>query len=214
MLIFGWIGHKIPFFSPPYGRRCVREPPADYPQLGVILLHREIAHLASSNKWEKTKKMPNKQPPSRRKRKSKNPPSSQKSPAQIKKQKTKGINGRSGLLLQAFVESAYRNNGNASAMGRELGVDRTTVMKRRKRHEALDVAMTEAKSAIVDIAEEKMVDHLNDGNIPMIKFYLSTAGGYSETRKNEITGRGGAPLAVHVIGFDEALEKVYGNNSD
>ena len=70
----------------------------------------------------------------------------------------------------------------------------STIKRYIDRSEALATIAREVVEEVVDLAESKLVDAINDGNLTAIMFYLKTKGkdrGYSE--RHEVGGNDGGP---------------------
>jgi hypothetical protein len=102
-------------------------------------------------------------------------------------------------LKPAQIAAALRkSHGLVSVAARMLGCAVQTVYTHISKHEIVAQAMREASDEILDLAEGKLFQAINDGNLQAITFILKTKGrtrGYVE--ETEIGTKDGKPLVVH-----------------
>lgn len=87
--------------------------------------------------------------------------------------------------------SVYEKKGcNVTATCKALGIDRTTFYNWRKRSERLDAMLEEVEESIIDFAESKLVEHIQEGDTTCLIFFLKTKGkkrGYVERVEQDVT---------------------------
>ena len=87
--------------------------------------------------------------------------------------------------------SVYEKKGcNVTATCQALGINRTTFYNWRKRSERLDAMLEEVEESIIDYAESKLVEHIQDGDTTCLIFFLKTKGkkrGYVERVEQDVT---------------------------
>jgi len=87
------------------------------------------------------------------------------------------------------VEAALRAaNGNQSKAAEMLGTNRSTINGYIKRYEYLRDVIAETKESNLDIAEDKLLERVKEGNIAAIIFFLKTQGksrGYVEKQPDK-----------------------------
>ncbi len=75
---------------------------------------------------------------------------------------------------------------NISATCDSLGIDRSTFYSWRRKYPELDEKLKEAEESVIDYAETRLVEKVNDGDLTAIIFFLKTKGkkrGYIEGRE-------------------------------
>lgn len=81
--------------------------------------------------------------------------------------------------------------GNISATCDALGIDRSTFYEWRKKSPELDEMLKGEEESMIDFAETRLMEKINDGDLTAIIFFLKTKGkrrGYVERMENEISG--------------------------
>lgn len=99
------------------------------------------------------------------------------------------------------IEDTIRaKDGNVTEVAKALGVSRTAIYKRINNSERLQIALEEARQSLVDLAETKLRQLINEGNPAAVFFTLKTIGqdrGYIEQRHVDLT-TGGQPIKGYV----------------
>ena len=105
---------------------------------------------------------------------------------------------RQPLFADDQVAEALRTTGgirtNAALL---LKCSPSTIKRYTDRSEVLASIESEVVEQILDLAESKLVDAINDGNLTAIMFYLKTKGkhrGYTE--RHQVEGKDGGPVEV------------------
>lgn len=88
-----------------------------------------------------------------------------------------------------IIEAIPGSGGVLGTIADKLGCHRNTIQRRRDDSPEIQEALANADREMLDIAEKKLFEHVQDGNMRALSFYLGTKGknrGY--TQKTEITG--------------------------
>ena len=99
-----------------------------------------------------------------------------------------------------YIEAIHNSRGLLTAAAKSLGVTRKAIYDAAKRHPEVQKAIEEARERTTDLAEGKLYQQINEGNMTAIIFYLKTQGkkrGYVE--RQEVTGAEGNELTVRII---------------
>ena len=100
-------------------------------------------------------------------------------------------------VAQAIIDS----DGILAAAARKLGCARKTVYSYIEKYAKVKEAYEEASETVLDLAEGKLIDAVEQGQLPAIMFVLKTKGkhrGYVE--RQEVTGAGGDTIKVTLMG--------------
>lgn len=98
------------------------------------------------------------------------------------------------------LDSIRRNKGILSQVARELNTSRSAIHDYLARHRHLLEEVAAAREELVDIAEWKLTEAIERGEIVAILFCLKTLGrhrGWAE--RYEVTGPGGADVQVTFV---------------
>jgi hypothetical protein len=82
-----------------------------------------------------------------------------------------------------FIKILKNKSGNISSACEAIGIGRTTFYDWCKKDKKFNEEVEAAAESLIDLAESKLVEKINDGNISAITFLLKTKGrkrGYSE----------------------------------
>jgi hypothetical protein len=91
--------------------------------------------------------------------------------------------------------------GILAVAARRLGCSRTTVHRYVNQYATVKAAYEEASETVLDFAESKLYEQVNEGNITAIIYLLKTKGksrGYVE--RSELSGPNGGPVETKTIG--------------
>lgn len=91
------------------------------------------------------------------------------------------------ITKEQFLEKLYENNGNAYKTYTEMGLSYNTYYDWRKTDKEFDAKVVKSREKAVEFVENKLWDAIKKGDTKMIKFFLSTVGGYAEKKKVEIS---------------------------
>jgi hypothetical protein len=93
--------------------------------------------------------------------------------------------------VKEYIQAIEESHGLVTQAAKKLGVDRSAIYKARDRHPAIKQALEDSREQTTDIAESKLYQQINEGNITAIIFYLKTQGknrGYIERQERHYTG--------------------------
>lgn len=105
---------------------------------------------------------------------------------------------------KAFLEIFKAKAGNISVACEAAHIDRGTYYKWREKYPSFDRACAEIKESLLDYAESKLMQNIQNGYFPAIAYFLDRQGkdrGYAPTinQKTELSGPNGASLAPPII---------------
>ena len=101
---------------------------------------------------------------------------------------------------ERVIEALQESRGIVSAAARRLGMTRRNLTRRVKDSEKLKEVRDDARNEFCDLAESKLVENVEAGNVPSVLFALKCLGkdrGYVE--RAEVTGKDGKDLGEIVI---------------
>ena len=119
---------------------------------------------------------------------------------------------KEGKLVPSQVAAALKKtSGIVSMAARTLGCERGTVYDYIKKYPEVQTAFDESREVMLDLAESKLFQAVNDKAGWAICFFLKTQGksrGYSERR--EVTGIDGGPVQTNDIGLtdEKRIERI------
>jgi hypothetical protein len=117
-----------------------------------------------------------------------------------------GCVNRTKKITNDEIATMYeKKGGNVSATCTALGMDRKTFYNRKEKNKALRDKINETDESLIDFAESKLMEHINDGDVTSLIFFLKTKGkkrGYVERVENEISGNAFENLMKEVTGED------------
>ena len=87
---------------------------------------------------------------------------------------------------EEFIERLYANHGNAYKTYSELGVPYSQYRDWREEDPEFEKAVQDSRREARNYVECKLWEHIQGGDKEMIKFYLKTQCGYSETKVLEV----------------------------
>ena len=105
--------------------------------------------------------------------------------------------------VEQVCEAIRSQKGLLSMAANRLGCGYTTVWNYSQKYPEVKQAIEESKESMLDLAEGKLFQEINAGNMTAIIFFLKTKGkarGYSE--RQEITGAEGGPVMGRVVVVD------------
>jgi hypothetical protein len=118
---------------------------------------------------------------------------------------------RNGRSAKEYADAIRNAKGFISVAARHLGVSRTQMYRAIDKYPSVKEAVEDARENMTDLAEGKLVEQINAGNITAIIFYLKTQAkerGYIEKQQHEHTGKDGGVIrlswpTVPTIGGDD-----------
>lgn len=108
--------------------------------------------------------------------------------------------------VDQIAEALRSAAGIKSAAARKLGCAPSTLTGYFERHPELHDTLKQIDDELLDLAEGKLVGHIQSGSLDALKFFLSTKGknrGYS--KRVESTGRDGVPLPVPIVRIERVI---------
>ena len=92
------------------------------------------------------------------------------------------------------IAKTYERKGcNVTATCLALGITRTTFYNRKKKSRKLESRLQECEESIIDYAESKLMEHIQNGDITSLLFFLKTKGkkrGYVEKTESDVSFNG------------------------
>lgn len=112
--------------------------------------------------------------------------------SEIKKRRKRKTNSiTEGMAATALMDTG----GVLSDAARSLGCSTQTLSKIISENNYLKSVQNSAENAVSDIAEKYLINHIKDGNLSAIKWWLARkAKGRGYSTQHEITGKDGADL--------------------
>lgn len=107
-----------------------------------------------------------------------------------------------GLTAEQIEQAIRAKHGNITRAAEGLGVSRVAIYKRVKANKRLQAVLVEARESLADLAEDKLRELIEQGNVTAIIFALKTVGkerGYVERYQTEHTGAGGGAIEHRLI---------------
>jgi predicted transcriptional regulator len=114
-----------------------------------------------------------------------------------------------------LAEAIRVKGGVITSVAKELGISFQAVYKRINNSKKLQEVLEEARESLLDMAESALFRQIQSGNMTAICFFLKTQGkhrGYVERQESEVSGPGGRPLSIRIVGVDP--ERKDGQSSD
>lgn len=93
------------------------------------------------------------------------------------------------VTVDQIVKTYEKKGGNVSATCLALNISRQTFYTRKEKSKELRDKLDEIDEALLDFAESKLIQHINDGNLTALLFFLKTKGkkrGYVEQIDNKL----------------------------
>lgn len=88
------------------------------------------------------------------------------------------------------IAEVYKKKGcNITAACAALNITRQTFYNRKAKSKKLQELVDEADESLLDFAESKLVEHINDGDVTSLIFFLKTKGkkrGYIERSEHDV----------------------------
>lgn len=94
------------------------------------------------------------------------------------------------VSIKRIVEAYNKKGCNISATCAALGISRQSFYNYKDSSEKLREQIEEADEAILDFAESKLMEHIDDGDVTSLIFFLKTKGkarGYVERTENVVS---------------------------
>ena len=94
-----------------------------------------------------------------------------------------------GYTFQRIAETYEKKACNVSATCAALNISRTMWYRWREKHPNLDALLKESEEALIDFAESKLMENIQNGDNTSLIFFLKTkrkSRGYVETVENKV----------------------------
>lgn len=111
------------------------------------------------------------------------------------------------LTVKEVEQALKQTDGNVSLAAEGLNVARSTIYRKIKRHPTLETILEDARESFVDLAQSKLRQEVQKGNITAIIFTLKTLGksrGYVE--RQEVTGADGGRVEIKVVYGNDGID--------
>jgi hypothetical protein len=110
--------------------------------------------------------------------------------------------GADQYKAEDFIRAIPGTGGIISAIARKVKCEWHTAKKYCTEYPTVKKVYDAENEGVLDLAEAKLIEAIRDGDMPAIKFYLTTKGkkrGYIERQQMEHTGKDGGPVAVTMV---------------
>jgi transposase len=105
-----------------------------------------------------------------------------------------------------IIAQIQGSGGLASEIARRLGVSDRTVMAYQKRYPSVEKAIRDERNQTLDLAESKLLELIQQGHFPAVKFFLETQGrsrGYGQPIVEVEHERQSVEIRLDLSGFSE-----------
>ena len=92
---------------------------------------------------------------------------------------------------EQMIDAVKRSNGLVTSAAHRLGIGRRTFYSYMEKHPEVRDAIDEATARTLDLAENRLLQAIDSGDLQAIMFYLRTKGksrGYTEKVESELSG--------------------------
>ena len=96
---------------------------------------------------------------------------------------------KSNITIEKIAEVYKKKGCNVTAACAALNITRQTFYNRKAKSKKLQELVSEADESLLDFAESKLVEHINDGDVTSLIFFLKTKGkkrGYVERTEHDV----------------------------
>ncbi len=93
------------------------------------------------------------------------------------------------VSIEKMAEIYKKKGCNITAACAALNITRQTFYNRKAKSKKLQELISEADESLLDFAESKLVEHINDGDVTSLIFFLKTKGkkrGYVEKTEHDV----------------------------
>lgn len=111
------------------------------------------------------------------------------------------MSGRNQYKAEKFIDAIKDSGGIVSTIAKRVGCDWHTAKKYIDTYATVTQAYQDECERVLDLAESKTIEMINEKDGTMIRYYLSTKGkhrGYTEKQQIEHTGKDGGPIEQKV----------------
>lgn len=96
---------------------------------------------------------------------------------------------KNNITIEKIAEVYGKKGCNITAACAALNITRQTFYNRKAKSKKLQELVDEADESLLDFAESKLVEHINDGDVTSLIFFLKTKGkkrGYIERSEHDV----------------------------
>lgn len=112
---------------------------------------------------------------------------------------------KNNITIEKIAEVYKKKGCNITATCAALNISRRTFYQKKKKSKSLQDLLAEADESILDFAESKLIEHINNNDITSLIFFLKTKGkkrGYVERTEHDVNANPFQEL-MESIGSDE-----------
>jgi len=111
-----------------------------------------------------------------------------------------GVSKKRQDTCERIIKALKENQGLLTLAAKKAGVSYTTMGRYIADFPTVAQAVREAKESLLDFAEGKLYQKMQQGDMTAIIFYLKTQGKRRNyTERQEVTGADGTPLKVEIV---------------
>lgn len=111
------------------------------------------------------------------------------------------MSGRNQFKAEQFIDGIKDSGGIISTIAKRVGCDWHTAKKYIDLYATVKRAYNDECERVLDLAESKVIELMNEKDGPMLRYYLSTKGkkrGFTEKQQIEHTGKDGGPIKQEI----------------
>ena len=112
---------------------------------------------------------------------------------------------KNNITIEKIAEVYKKKGCNITATCAALNISRRTFYQKKEKSKSLQDLLAEADESMLDFAESKLIEHINNNDITSLIFFLKTKGkkrGYIERSEHDVNANPFQEL-MESIGSDE-----------
>lgn len=112
---------------------------------------------------------------------------------------------KNNITIEKIAEIYKKKGCNITATCAALNISRRTFYQKKEKSKSLQDLLAEADESMLDFAESKLIEHINNNDITSLIFFLKTKGkkrGYVERTEHDVNANSFQEL-MESIGSDE-----------
>nr|DAW80111.1 MAG TPA: DNA-binding protein [Caudoviricetes sp.] len=112
---------------------------------------------------------------------------------------------KNNITIEKIAEVYKKKGCNITATCAALNISRRTFYQKKEKSKSLQDLLAEADESMLDFAESKLIEHINNNDITSLIFFLKTKGkkrGYVERTEHDVNANPFQEL-MESIGSDE-----------
>nr|DAV11434.1 MAG TPA: DNA-binding protein [Caudoviricetes sp.] len=112
---------------------------------------------------------------------------------------------KNNITIEKIAEIYKKKGCNITATCAALNISRRTFYQKKEKSKSLQDLLAEADESMLDFAESKLIEHINNNDITSLIFFLKTKGkkrGYVERTEHDVNANPFQEL-MESIGSDE-----------